>query len=227
MRHALERTGAPQAFWLGHSMGGLVGYGAAVTGLEPRLRGLCELGAPVYFAYAPWMQRLLDLALLLAWPRALRQRWGSIAMAPLLGRVTLPMSDVMLNPESIPPGLQRKLYANLMGSISRGVLRQFRDWIVHDAFRSLDGSIDYRERLRGLSLPVLVMGGSQDRLAPPAAIKAQFELLGSPDKTLMIFGRENGDALHYGHGDLVFGAGAPREVFPRIAGWMKAHATPL
>jgi len=43
----------------------------------------------------------------------------------------------------------------------------------------------------------------------------------------MLFGRDNGDVLEYGHGDLLFGQGAPREVYPRIVSWVAERATRL
>lgn len=224
---ALSAAGASQAFWVGHSMGALVGYAAAELGAEPRMRGLCAIGAPVSFPFEPWMRRAFAGGLLLAWPRAFRQRLIGLTVAPLMGYFTLPLSDVVINPEAVPPSLQRKLFATVVGEMSRGVLRQFKDWIGHDAFRSQDGGIDYRAGLARLTLPALVLGGSADKLARPAAIEGQYQALGSTDKTLMIFGPENGERFEYGHGDLLFGMRAPEEVYPRIAAWLEAHATPL
>jgi homoserine acetyltransferase len=132
---------------------------------------------------------------------------------------------VVVNPQAIPPALQRKVFANLISDVSYRVLLQMKDWAENNAFRSFDRSRDYRAGIQGLSLPLLVMGGSADRLAPPACVKAQFELPRSGDKTLMIFGRENGDRLDYGHGDLLYGAEAPREVYPKIRAWLESHAT--
>jgi hypothetical protein len=74
---------------------------------------------------------------------------------------------------------------------------------------------------------LLVSGGSLDRLAPPASLQAQFELAGSSDKTLVVFGRDRGDQLDYGHGDLLYGQGAPAEVYPVLRRWLEEHATPL
>ena len=224
--HALATTAASQAFWVGHSLGGLVGY-AVVGGGERRLRGLCALGAPVYFQYSGWVARLSRLALWLAWPAAFRQRWLSIGLAPFLGHVTLPLTDALINPQAIAPPVLRKVYANLVSSMGYRLLRQLADWSSHDAFRSRDGRIDYRARLGAVDTPVLVLGGSQDALATPKAVLGQGELLGCSDKTVMLFGTENGDALDYGHGDLLFGERAPQEVYPRIIRWVSERATPL
>jgi pimeloyl-ACP methyl ester carboxylesterase len=225
--HALERTGARQAFWVGHSLGALVGYGLLGGPQAPRLRGLCALGAPVFFQVGGWPARLMQLGVWLAWPLAFRQRWASIGLAPFLGHLTLPLTETLINPKAIAPSVLRKVYANLVSSMGYRLLRQLAEWSRHDVFRSRDGGVDYRARLREVTTPVLVLGGSQDALATPRSVLGQAELLGSPDKTVMLFGRENGDALDYGHGDLVFGEGAPAEVYPRIITWVRERATPL
>ncbi|WP_052518019.1 alpha/beta fold hydrolase [Archangium violaceum] len=224
---ALAQTGARRALWVGHSLGALVGYAVAQGPAEEKLAGLLALGAPVFFPPDPLIRRLSHVGSRASWPRGFRNEWLSRSMAPFLGYVTLPLSDVIINPRHIPPPTQRKVYANMMASMSRNVLRQFRDWIDHDAFRSFDGSVDWRAGLARLSLPVMVMGGSMDRLASPKNLRAQFELVGSSDKKLHVFGCERGDKMNYGHGDLLFGTGAPIEVHPEIRDWLVAHATPL
>jgi pimeloyl-ACP methyl ester carboxylesterase len=225
MELLLQTTNAEHLFWVGHSLGGLVGY--AVLG-EPggnRVRGLCSLGAPVYFHYPRWLSRILRLCLLLAWPVAFRQRLLSLFCAPFVGRLTLPLSDVLVNPKAIAPTVLRSIYANLIDSMGYKLLRQLDDWTRHDRFCSRDGARDYRGRLQAVAQPVLVLGGTKDGLAPPTAIHGQAELLGSKDKTVMLFGKENGDALEYGHGDLLFGLGAPTEVYPRVVAWVAERAT--
>jgi homoserine acetyltransferase len=115
----------------------------------------------------------------------------------------------------------------MMSSMSRKVLLQFQDWIEHDAFRSFDRATDWRAGIAHLQLPMLVMGGSADRLATADNIEAQFALATAPDRTLHIFGKDHGDKMDYGHGDLVFGLGAPQEVYPIIREWLEKHATLL
>lgn len=227
LARALERTSASGAFWVGHSLGALVGYGVLGGPEGGRIRGLCALGAPVFSRYPRSVARLSRLALVLAWPVAFRQRWLSIALAPFLGHVTLPLTEVLVNPEAIAPRVLRKMYANLISSMGYRLLKQLADWSRFDVFRSRDHRIDYRVRLRQVTTPVLVMGGSRDALATPEAVLAQAELLGSTDRTVMLFGRENGDTLDYGHGDLLFGEHAPQEVYPRILRWVSEHASPL
>src|SRR6185369_10436273 len=105
---------------------------------------------------------------------------------------------LLINPRHVSGRNQRRVAARAMATIGRGVLLQQRDWVVNDVFRSADRTVDYREGIRRLRLPLLVSGGSMDRLAPPASLQAQFELAGSSDKTLVVFGRDRGDQLDYG-----------------------------
>lgn len=228
LRYALERSGAERALWVGHSMGGLVGYAVAQGPLGQRVAGLATLGSPVFFRYGPFLHAVLRLGVRAAWPFGLRQEWATANLAPFLGYLPLPLSDLMVNPRHIPPRVQRQLSAHMISAVSRRMLLQFQDWIRHDAFRSSDGREDWRAGIARVTAPLLVIGGSQDKLAPPEAVEAQYALAAaSEDRTLHVFGRDRGDKMDYGHGDLLFGTGAPTEVYPVLQRWLTAHATAL
>lgn len=221
----LQMTGAPRLFWVGHSLGGLIGYAVAQGPVGEKLAGLATLGSPAFFRYPAYMRHVMRLARVLSFPFALRQRVFSVATAPFLGHFTLPLTDVVMNPLAIRPAMQRRLYAQVITSISRGVVLQFHDWLSHDAFRSSDHSVDWRAGLSRLKVPLLVAGGAKDGLAPRDVVEEAFETAGSEDKTLMIFGTANGDRLDYGHGDLILGERAPEEVYPRLRAWLQTRAT--
>jgi pimeloyl-ACP methyl ester carboxylesterase len=222
---ALKEAKAPRAFWVGHSMGGLVGYGLAEGSDAERLAGLVTLGSPVFYPRSKLLDFISRTGAVAAWPWALRYRLLSLGLAPWFGRAPLPAGDVFLYPENIPPEMIRRVSANALEGAGYGLMSQFREWILHDAFRSLDGTRDYRKNIAELTIPVLVLGGAQDRLASEESVRRQFELLTTKDKTLAVFGRANGDTCDYGHGDLVFGQNAPTEVYPVIARWLKEKGT--
>jgi pimeloyl-ACP methyl ester carboxylesterase len=224
---ALKKTGATRALWVGHSLGGLIGLGVAQGALAQQLHGLVVIGAPIYFNYDRRLKAAARFALAAAWPYRFRHELLSVALAPFLGHVVLPFSDVIAFPRHIPAAVQKRLYAHLITSVGRGVLAQVYDWIEHNTFRSLDRAVDYREGIKALTAPMLMIAGSRDRLAPPANLQWALELARASDKTLRIFGREHGDGQEYGHGDLIFGEQAPRDVMPFIADWLSSHATPL
>jgi len=222
---ALAEAGAPRAFWVGHSLGGLVGYAIAQGPEAARLAGLVTLGSPVALDPPPLVRRLLRLGLFLSRPRAFRQRTLSAAIAPLAGRLYVGAADLLANTREIDPHVQRQLLAHQIASIGRPMLLQLADWVETGTFRSFDQKRDYREGLAQVTLPVLCAAGSNDRMAPPASVLAAYERLGSTDKTAVVFGPDAGHAAAYGHADLTFGRCAPAEVYPVVASWLEARAT--
>ncbi len=226
VQRVLELSGARRLYWVGHSLGGLIGYGAAQGPVASQLAGLVTLGSPVFFPFDRVVRAAVTLGAVAAWPFGLRQRLMSLTLAPFLGRLTLPLSDVIVNPQHIAPKVQRKVYARMISTMGSRVLSQFRDWIENDVFRSLDRSLDYRAGIARLQVPLLVVGGTMDRLATTASVQKQFALAGSEDKTLLLFGRERGDKQDYGHGDLLFGTDVAEEIHPVLVRWLETRATP-
>lgn len=83
----------------------------------------------------------------------------------------------------------------------------------------------YEDSFSKITLPLLLIAGSKDFIAPPESLQYLYDRASSADKTLMIAGPEGGCKHDYGHGDLVIGRDAPEEIFPKVAEWLGAHAT--
>ncbi len=227
IRAVLERSGAPRAQWVAHSMGGMLALSLGGTPLEPLLGGgIVAIGSPSSFADQPYLQKLARLGIRIAGSTRLPTRALSKLVAPLTGYVEPPYAELAVAPRSIDGAVLRKLYANGFEDMSAGVLQQFDDWVNGDYFRSLDRTVDYQDSMRALRVPVLLVGGNKDMLAPPRCMQKGFDRVGSEDKTLVLLGREYGSASDYGHGDLIFGRTAPEEIFPSVAAWLEQRATP-
>ncbi len=215
-------TGAPRVFWVGHSMGGMLGYVLAGGPEGEALAGVVAVGSPVRFDVQRKVVRRLGR--LLSPLARVRTRPVQALMAPLAGWVAPPGTRLILNPANMDGAVVRRALFNLVSELSVGHAAQFGAWIRAGRFESQDGSVDYRARLAAATVPALLLAGAADALAPPAAVAAAYEALGSPDKTYAVLGTATGCAADYGHGDLLLGRHAPEEVYPRIAGWLEAHA---
>lgn len=224
---ALAETGAPRAFWVGHSLGGLVGYAVAQGPHAAQLAGLVTIGSPVSLQPPRFVRRLLQVGVVLSHPWSFRQELLSSAFAPLAGRLHVAAADVLANTREIEPHLQRQLLAHQVASIGRGVLLQFADWAESGHFRSVDRQRDFRAGLAKVQVPVLCIAGSADLMAPAVSVLPAVDLLGSTDKTALVFGAQHGHGADYGHADLVFGRCAPTEVYPAVTAWLEARATPV
>ena len=65
--------------------------------------------------------------------------------------------------------------------------------------------------------------GSMDRMVGANAVRTVFETISSKDKRFKVFGREHGDLADYGHGDLLVGNMAEKDVFPEVEAWLADH----
>lgn len=225
--HALTHSGALKTFWVGHSLGGLVALAAAEGEVQEKLKGLITIGSPVFFR-TQWHTRwLLIFGYWLSPLGRFRTDWFAAMAAPFAGWFNVPLAVNMANQRNIPGWVQRRAMATVIAPIWHGVLSQLRDWTLDDKFRSVDGKTDYRDRIRALKVPHLIVGGSADGLAPPTNCIEHFEIAGSPDKELQLFGKEFGHEADYGHGDLLLGTRANVEVYPKVIAWLEKRATPV
>ncbi|MFT3706314.1 MAG: alpha/beta fold hydrolase [Archangium sp.] len=209
------RSGSHQVVWIGHSLGGVVALAAASTTLKDRFAALVTIGSPVFFTFPKRLVWVMKLACALsAWGRF----YAPVAkvIAPFVGYTPAPrIANATANLKNVTPVTQRYLVANVFAPMWKGVLTQLQDWVLHDAFRSEDGAIDYRAGIATLQMPMLVVGGTLDHLSPPASTQAYFSLVQSPGRQLAMFD-------DYGHGDLVIGTNAHLTVYPTLQRFLTA-----
>lgn len=224
---AQRASGAKKVHWVGHSLGGLLGLAAAAVTERERIASVVTIGSPLYFRFRPALGRLVKLGLWLASPSGQLATGALALIAPFAGRVPAPrLAHLTANLHNLSAEAQRLLVVNVFAPMWRGVMAQMGDWLLHDAFRSVDARVDYRQAVARLQKPVLVVGGTVDVMAPPDVTRDYFELLSTKDKQLALFGRSYGHALEYGHGDLVVGLHATDEVYPVVRDFLVARATP-
>lgn len=216
-------AGAQEAFWVGHSLGGLVAL-AAVQGGDLALRGLVTVGSPLEFDHGPTTRALLSVGIGAAFPGRLHVDVLAALAAPLAGWFRFPLADGMVNHHNVEPDLQRRAMALVFSPVWRGVLRQLRGWERRGPLASRQGR-DWVQGLASLRVPLLTVAGDADLLAPPRVLARTLARGAGPDHALVAFGTAQGHSANYGHGDLLIGRASPREVFPTIAQWLTARAT--
>ena len=220
---ARVRSGGAKVLWVGHSLGGLVALCGATPDLQSLLAGLVTIGSPVYFSGIEARTRFaLALGRLFAFPRRIHLDTLARLALPLAGIAPKYFTEGMLNATNVDAMIRRMSLAQMISPIWRGVIQQMSDWVTNDVLRSFDRTVDYRERIAKLTVPLLTVGGAVDKLAPLEAVTRAHALAGSPDKTLLV---EWPEGISYGHGDLLLGRHAPLHVYARITDWLSKHAT--
>lgn len=223
-----EKTGVASVDWVGFSMGGMLAYSHLGARRGTRVRRLVTIGSPVRFT-GHWISRWL-----LMFPRLHRltltldltpNRAILLALAPWLW----PWLPHALTPGFRPRQYDRKglqaAFANVFGDSPSGVQRQFARWIREGSFNSDDGVDDYFAGIASIRAPTLVIAGSDDRLAPPEAVRAAFDQLRCDERAHHEVGTATGARDEYDHLDLILGQDAPKDVFPKVTEWLSAPVT--
>lgn len=101
-----------------------------------------------------------------------------------------------------------------------GVIEQWMRWNLGGHWRGDDGT-DYTAGLARLDLPALFVAGAGDHVwAPPAACRALFDQVASPDKTFLLCGRATAFSTDFDHVGLVVSRAAREEVWPLVRNWL-------
>lgn len=144
-------------------------------------------------------------------------------------------------PENTDADLTHYALGNLVTGTNTTVLMQLMQWegfldtftygsspherlCESSAYRKRAGFQSYTSLLPQFKVPQLWLTGPVDYLVPNGMAARAFALSGAADKTLLDASRVNGFAVDYGHGDLIVGLRAPKEIYPRIADWLAEHA---
>lgn len=222
IRYVRKESHKPKVIWIGYETGGLVLYGYLQKKGASGLSALVTIAAPVTFTHPDqdpmkWLLRLDESA-------TLKKIFLSVN-GPTLARLLIPfvpkLERLLYNPENMEDEIKEKLLEEALTDINPGVLDHLLRMIKQGEFVSAKGDFSYRKNLARIELPLLLIGGEKDPVAPPEAILAVYRRVGSPNRTVRIFGARNKDSAAYGHMDLILGMKAAQEVFPVIGGWLK------
>ena len=218
-----RQVGKKPVFLVGHSLGGLVCYAAAPQ-LNGAIAGVASIGSPYHFTRGSW-----SLGAVSVFFRALSLAPISvnlpIFMKPL-GRI---MRSARVVAESrfypIPlrgwhaGALEPQVFEeHLRLAFDRGSIAEMANlfsWAAERRFGGADS--DYVEQFERMDVPLLVVAGANDDLAPPASVRPAYARSASTDKTYR--------AVPLGHIDLLVGREAPKLTWNVVESWLSARAT--
>lgn len=213
-------AGKRPVFLVGHSLGGLVSY-AAAPGLDGAIAGVASFGSPYHFgrgstsltAIATFVRLVNVLRLKPNLPVPLKPVGLSMSAFRHLAESPLyPIPWRGWHKGSMEPQV---LTEHLRMAFDRAGLAELAELFEWAAQKRFGGDKDYGERFEKLDLPLLVVSGTHDDLAPPAGVQPGFARSQSSDKTYR--------ALPLGHIDLLVGREATKTAWPMLAQWITAR----
>lgn len=220
-----EITGADRVHWVGHSMGGMLGYAHSLYGGAEGLASVVTLGSPTRFEHVsalfgptgPAARRLLTLL-----PK-IHTRFFMLLALPFA--VFAP--QVVLRTSGSKRWLTRfermSLLAEAFEDTSPALAGFFMDRWLHDRHLIPQEAGSYSD----LPVPTLVIAGASDVLAPPRAARVPFEETETDSVAYRLFGDPHlppeiaGPDL--GHADLISGDVAMEHTLPLLISWLGAE----
>ena len=220
VEEVLTHTGNRPPFLVGHSLGGLVSYASAPT-IRGAVAGIASIGSPYHFTRGS-----LSLQALSIFFEAMRR-----ARVPDVG-IPVPLYPIGAFMRTIRRVADSPFYPipirgwhagalephvldqHLRLAFDRAGIAEIRNMFEWAATKRFGGEAqDYAERFEAMDIPLLVIAGSNDDLAPPASVRPGFERSRSKDKTYR--------TVPLGHIDLLVGRDAPLSTWPLVAGWLQ------
>jgi acylglycerol lipase len=187
VRSAAQRHAGLPMFLYGHSMGALVALAYATSGRPAELNGMILTGAAVDIAVGSRIERLAARAL--------------SATVPNLGILQLDSAAVSRDPEVV-----RDYDTDVLNYRGKTRVRTGAEMLA---------AIDMvRRRLDRLTMPLLLMHGSADRLTAPSGTQVIADGAGSADVTVKIYD----GWYHELHNEP-----EKETVFDDIVMWLKGH----
>ncbi len=221
----IERvTGHKQVHWIGHSMGGMIGYAYLLSQQPERIRSLTTIGSPSFSRLGNrFFDRILGLKTLVKQLKRLPYEGTGAAIIPTMPLFRETFGRLVTNPRNISNRDLMKMIYLIPSDLPTSLLMQLADWYSEGGFTDVAGQVRYCDELDRIKTPSLVVAGAVDRLTPEEEITHVYESLGSEDKELLVLSRANGCRHDYGHIDPVFGRWASSEVWPAIRDWIASH----
>jgi polyhydroxyalkanoate synthase len=217
-----ETTGEDQVLWVGHSMGGNAALAYLATHPEEagRFAGLATIGSQVTM---PSNRLFAEYLRVVAATRAASFK-GVKGFASAMEAAEEPARELFFRTVNVSGRVLAQLKRVASDPPGLGVIDQYLELVGNGSLKSADKSLDYSRLMGRVKVPVLITAGSADTVAPPVVQRNLFRTLGSEDKEIVLFGREEGFSTDYGHGDPVVGRSAPTEVYPVLIQWLRRHS---
>jgi poly[(R)-3-hydroxyalkanoate] polymerase subunit PhaC len=218
----LIHTEGRPPFVVGHSLGGLVSYAAAPK-LAGAVRGLVSIGSPYHFTRGSFSLQAIGVVFEAMRRAGIPNVGTPLSLYPVgkLMRTIRRVADSPFYPIPLRGWHAGALEPHILDqhlrlAFDRAGLVELQNIFQWAAEKRFGGERDYAERFEAMNVPLLVVAGNNDDLAPPPSVRPAFERSRAKDKTYK--------TAPLGHIDLLVGRDAPLATWPLVTSWLEGRA---
>lgn len=216
--HVLEKERAEKMHWVGHSMGGILGFFYQIRHKASNLQSLTTFASALNYTYST----LNHFRSFLDYISALQYYPIKTFYKPMIPFASLDTfwNRFLWNPENIEPKVAERVLETMVEPIAVNEWNQIKLISAAEGMPRLSGGFPHRADDRRITVPTLMLAGDRDWLCALDGVEWTMDEL-SCERKLIVFGKEYGSRSSYGHMDLVCGKNAPIEVWPKATDWIQ------
>jgi len=216
-----KHTKSKQVNWIGHSMGGMLGYSAIMKNYS--INNLVAIASPTNFKYMNTPKILARFFLIFYRIKPVFMGTFMRMVAPFVALARFKKLFRFGNLQNYTYK-EKLIYMNsIFSNISRGIVGDFSRGIIKENFIIKKSNINFNENFNKIKKPVFFISGTMDVVVPTQCVQWGHDNISSKEKKMKTFGKEHGHSIDYGHGELVLSKNAYEEIYPDILAWLKKY----
>ncbi len=221
-------SGFDRVYWVGHSMGGIIGFGYVQTGDQNKIAGIIPIGSMMIMPnpLTPTLRKIADQKKVLTASLIINTTVASQLSNYTMGKVRSSTEVALLERSNMNKSVLFRFFRSCIDDTSAGVVGQFSNSIAAGGMMSKDGRFNYAKNLDRVNVPILFAVGKADGFVTEGMLRANYNAVSSEDKKIIVFSKANGHANDYGHCDLIIGQNSRKDLYPSIVGWLNKRTIP-
>ncbi len=214
-----KTTGAPEVFWVGHSMGGNVMLAHLATNQRNDLRGVVTVGSQLTMANGHVVSQYINT---LQWLRLMELKNG-VEKDQAREAAKEQARALLFNQNNMEGDVVQRLEVAGTDTPAVGVLGQYFELLGTGEFKSADNKYNYAKHASNINVPILLSAGAQDSFVNPNDLAFLNQNISSVDRQMLIWGPSSG-MYPFGHNDALISRRAVEQVYPVIVEWLNQHS---
>jgi pimeloyl-ACP methyl ester carboxylesterase len=205
---------------IGHSMGAMLVQCAAAgaCGDTSMIRSGVSIGGSFRMSDSEWKEFLW------LWPivqhcTTIHPEYIQEILAPMSFRFNTPWDQLFFRQVNVDHNVAREMFRKNWEPIPISLISQLRSAVGPGGLRSKDGTKTYADILPSITIPMLLLAGSEDAQCPPTSMELAHSLI--ENSTYKCLGKKIGQKHEYGHFDLIVGLNAKTEVWDGISHFLE------
>lgn len=220
IEYILEDQKTDKLHWVGHSLGGILGFFYQIRHKAANLQSLTAFGTALTYTFSTinHFRTYLDYITVLPYfPVDLFYKM----VTPIIDSDTF-FTRFAWQPENMAPEVRRSVINKTLQRIAVLEWNQIKTISAAEGMPRVSGGFNHYVDDRRIVTPAYLIAGDRDWVCPIDGVEWTRDHLKCPIK-IKLFGKEYGNKTHYGHMDLVSGIHAPDETWPAALEHLAEH----